>query len=75
MDWIKKPLPPCKDCENRFANCHAVCDEYRDYKTAMKQFKNDMHIIKSNDYEYKMRDVMRKRNLYKLKHRKWGERV
>lgn len=34
----KKPMAPCKDCEDRFVGCHSTCTEYQKYKKDISDF-------------------------------------
>ena len=30
---------PCRNCEDRHINCHAVCDKYKDWQVEDKKMK------------------------------------
>lgn len=29
---IPRPVPPCKECEDRTEKCHTTCERYREYQ-------------------------------------------
>lgn len=46
---MPKPLPPCKNCENRCYACHSNCKGYKDYKIELDKY-ND--VVKQEHYNY-----------------------
>lgn len=32
-----RPMPPCKDCEDRELGCHSKCKKYQEYTEKMKE--------------------------------------
>lgn len=40
---MKRPVAPCKDCQDRFLGCHTLCDKYIKFTHAMKLFRDEAY--------------------------------
>jgi hypothetical protein len=57
MSYTLKPNPPCKDCEDRHAKCHAKCPEYIEWNEARQKERVDAYKRKcleneADDYSF-----------------------
>ena len=67
MSYTLKPHPPCKDCEDRYAGCHAKCSEYADFK---KSFEHEKAKLKDSVRGERMANDFTISYLLKCKERK-----
>ena len=62
---------PCKDCLERYAECHSNCEKYRDFKLARENEKAIIHKKRQQDravYEHQY-------SAYKKNAKKHGKKV
>lgn len=59
---MKRPIAPCKGCEERRPGCHGECDLYKTFRAALDEFneqiQHDREIeaaLNQFDYEQKRR--------------------
>lgn len=43
---------PCKDCTNRFVNCHGLCEDYKEYKRITEEQKEKIVEKRKKDNDY-----------------------
>lgn len=43
--------PPCKDCENHHAKCHAKCEEYAEWSRQRKDIKEKVNKARQSERE------------------------
>ena len=41
----------CKNCKDRYPGCHDKCEDYKDYRTRLENFKEKKAAIKNRDSE------------------------
>ena len=72
MDWIKKPVAPCKGCNKRQLHCHANCAEYQQFYNDNEKYKADLRFFNAHDYYKEMciKSAYFSKQKHKLK--KWG---
>jgi hypothetical protein len=46
---------PCRDCPNRFLNCHSSCKDYIDWKKEQSELKEKERLQKVTEYHPKRR--------------------
>ena len=46
---MKKPIPPCRECEDRAENCKANCELWKAHDKAWKAYKEIVNSAKAND--------------------------
>lgn len=46
---------PCKICTKRHMNCHATCDEYKEWRQILEEDKR--HIVNARDKELELREI------------------
>lgn len=39
---MSRPNPPCYQCTDRVVGCHASCDKYASFRTALDEHKNEL---------------------------------
>lgn len=44
-----KPVPPCKDCEERHEKCHSECARYMRYTEMLQRYKDRLRKAKETD--------------------------
>lgn len=64
---------PCKDCTDRNAQCHSLCDKYKLYKTEVEAHKKKA--VQLADQIGFDRDITRNMRRTKDKRRKWGSYI
>lgn len=47
---MDKPIPSCRYCERRTSECHATCEEYKEYVKANAAYKAENKRIEIRDY-------------------------
>lgn len=60
---LKRAKTPCKDCENRHAECHPECEAYKEFKARMDAIRDKRNM------EYKATPELsneRRRHLFKI---------
>lgn len=58
--FSKRIISPCKDCKDRWSECHAHCEKYKEYE------------IKRNEhYEQKFRESEHEQEMYSIE----GQRI
>lgn len=63
---------PCKDCPDRYLNCHTYCEEYLDYLDAKEQMKQQ--IKKVSEIEAYQKASASKNKRIKEERKKWRPR-
>ena len=43
---MKRPLPPCIDCDKRSEGCHGRCEGYQEYKRLNEAYKSEYAEVK-----------------------------
>lgn len=46
---MSKPVPPCKDCEERQLGCHDICPKYQAFKREKFMYNLQLAKIKDKD--------------------------
>ena len=44
-------MSPCKDCTDRYAECHCDCKNYKNWKEELEKEKVKINQVKSKAYE------------------------
>lgn len=55
-------VSPCKDCQNRELHCHSTCEEYKHYKAAIEESREEKRTEReANSFIYETKNEIRKR--------------
>lgn len=61
--YMRKPIAPCKGCEDRAMQCHSSCVRYKEWKEKCRQIRTETKAARYKehtveDYEIKARKRM-----------------
>ena len=48
---------PCKNCEDRYHNCHSQCDEYKEFVSERGRINNARLVANLLDYDLSKRKL------------------
>lgn len=64
-----KPTPPCLDCPDRQIGCHAVCEAYKAFRSALDDYNETVRDALKADRQVESRMIQRNiKNRQKNKH-------
>lgn len=62
-----KPIPPCRDCEERYGGCHGKCDGYKTFRKELDEYnelKRNQTLIQQDIDGYEIDRARKKRVTY-----------
>lgn len=73
----KAGMPPCKDCPDRFPSCAGSCEQYKEWKAKVSEYRREMLKADSGEREaaaYARHSFDRAVKNHESKDVKWGNR-
>lgn len=48
---MKRPTPPCINCEERREGCHSKCEGYAEYQELNQKYKDELSEVKRRIFD------------------------